>query len=65
MCACQMSGRHIVALESDSIVFNEKLKALASSSPGLTIPTEAPAMATLLDEDIPIRMIVKRNRMST
>ena len=60
-----MSGRHIVALESDTTVYNEKLKALASPSPGLTLPTGAPAVATLLDEDVPIRTIVKQNRLST
>ena len=60
--ACCNNRRHIVALESHSDIFNAILKPLAIPAPD-PAPDPKPKAVTVLNDDVQIRKIVKRNRL--
>lgn len=63
--ACRRSGRHIVAFESDPLIFKAVLAPLRDVAPLASVVVPSMDVTLLDEEDVPIRHVAKRNRLST
>ena len=61
--ACKKSGRHIVAFEGDSTIFDAILSPLCKGTPLLT-QGSIPHITSLVDEDELVWKVAKRSRIS-
>lgn len=63
--ACRRSGRHVVAFESDPIIFEAVLAPLRDAALPASIVVPATNTALFDEDEVPIRHVAKRNRLST
>jgi hypothetical protein len=63
--ACRRSGHHIVAFESDPLIFEAVLAPLRDVVPSASIVVPTMNAALFDEDDVPIRHVAKRNRLST
>jgi len=62
--ACRRSGRHLVAFERDSAIFNAILAPLSDSLPPPIVHGLQSLNMTCEDDDEPIRKVPRKSRLS-
>jgi hypothetical protein len=63
--ACKNSGRHLVAYEEDSALFDAILSPLSDSPPIGSVGGFMPYNASIDSDEEPVTKVARKNRLST
>lgn len=63
--ACRNSGRHLVAYEEDSALFDVILSPLSDPLPTASVGGFMPHSASIDSDEEPVKKVARKNRLST